>query len=183
VVSCWLGVSERAEIRSLSPHFQCGLAARTKKPHFQCGLFQVTAQTGELASVTDRAGLQIQSRFFVGMGVQKTVHVAGRFQLSVFGMAERAAIGQIDLIVADQAIRHARHIVAADGVRLIEPSMARRAEICGVQQRADFRAVLAEIGSLVDSRRDYGRDVAELEVLGVAEFFERGLRRQRARYG
>jgi hypothetical protein len=122
--------------------------------------------------MTNRAGLQIQSRFFVGMRIQKTRHMICRLQLRSLGMAELATVRQIDLVVTHQAIRHLRHIGPAHRVRFLEAPMASQTRVRGIQKRPDLRPVQAQISSLIHSRGNHRRNVRELQMFSVTEFLE-----------
>jgi hypothetical protein len=45
--------------------------------------------------------------------------------------------------------------------------------IAGIQKRPNLRAVLAEIGAFIDCRGDHRRDIAQLQVLRMAELLQR----------
>ena len=92
--------------------------------------------------MADRAGLHIQSRFLVGMRIQKIRHMTRRLQLRAFRMTERATVRQINLVVTHQAIRHVRHIGLANRIGFPEPAMARDARIRGIQKRPDLGPIL-----------------------------------------
>jgi hypothetical protein len=113
------------------------------------------------------------------MRVQKSIHMACRLQLRIFRMTKRAAIRQIDLVVAHQAIRHLRHVGRAHRIRILQPPMARHTRIRRIQQRPDLRAIAPQIRALIDGRGNRRCNVAELQMLGVAEFLERRWRRGR----
>jgi len=123
--------------------------------------------------MTNRTRLQIQPRFLVGMRIQKTSHMIGRLQLRTLGMAELAAIGQIDLVMTNQAIRHLRHIGPAHRIRFLEAPMASHAWITGIQKRPDLRPIRPQISSLIDRRGNHRRNVAQLQMLSVTEFLKR----------
>lgn len=99
-------------------------------------------------------------------------------QLRAGTVALLATERQLDLAVAHQAVRHLGHVCAADGIRGIDAAVASETCIRPVQLRANIaggRQVLAR----VESPRDDGRSVAELQMLLVAEMHEKRLRRRR----
>ena len=101
-----------------------------------------------------------------------------RPQLCAGTVALLATERQLDLVVAHQAIRHLREICAADGIRGVDAAMAGETCIRAVQLRAKIpggRKVLAR----VDSPRDDGRCVADLQMLLVAEMHQKRLRGRR----
>ena len=101
-------------------------------------------------------------------------------QLCSSAMTLLATERQLDLTVAHQAIRHLRHVYAADGVRGIDAAMARETGIRAVQLRAKIargREVLAHVDRLRDNRGH----VAELQVFFMAEMRQARLRRRRNR--
>jgi hypothetical protein len=141
-------------------------------------LFQVAAQTSKLPPVANRARLQIQPGALVGMRIQKISRVTGRLQLRIFRMAKRAAIRQIDLVVAHQAIRHLRH-GCGHRIGIFKSPMARHARIRRIQQRPDFSAIAPQIRAFIDRRGNRRCNIAQLQMLGVAKFLERWWRRGR----
>jgi hypothetical protein len=101
-------------------------------------------------------------------------------QLRAGTVALLATERQLDLAVAHQAVRHLGHVCAADGIRGINAAVAGKTRIRPVQLRANIaggRQVLAR----VESSRNDGRCVAELQMLLVAEMHEKRLRRRRNR--
>jgi len=136
-------------------------------------LFQVTTEASKLAPVTNRARLHIQARLLVGMRVQKTRHMAGWFQLGSLGMTERATIRRINLVVANQAIGHLRHVGLTHRIRLLKPAMTSHARIRGIQQRPDLGRITPKISPLIDRPSNHRPDIAELQVLSVTEFLKR----------
>ena len=107
------------------------------------------------------------------MCIQKTSDMAHRFQLHAVGMTERTTIRRINLVVANQAIGHLRHVSLTHRIRLLKPAMTSQARIRGIQQRPDLAAITPKISPLIDSRGYHRPNVAELQVLSVTEFLKR----------
>jgi hypothetical protein len=104
----------------------------------------------------------------------------GRTELCVGAVALLTTERKLDFAVAHQAIRHLRHVCAADGVRGIDTAMAGETCIRAIQLRAKI-AWGRQVLSRVDGFRDEGRHVAEQQVFFVAEMREACLRRRRNR--
>ena len=73
-------------------------------------------------------------------------------------MAEFAAKRWIDLVVADQAIRHLWKGGMGDGIRLFEAAMAGRTRVCRIQMAA-YAAGRREVLFGIDGGGNYRRDV------------------------
>ena len=71
------------------------------------------------------------------MRVKKIGRVVRGLQIHALGMAEFAAVGRIDLVVADQTIGHPRERRRAHRVGFFETPVARRARIRTIEMRAD----------------------------------------------
>jgi hypothetical protein len=146
-------------------------------------LFQMAAQTGELAPMTNRARLHIQPGFLIAMRIQKTRYMTRRFQLRALRMTERATIRRIDLVVAHQAIRHLRHVGLTYRIRFLKPPMTTHARIARIQQRPNLSPIPPKIRALIDSPSDHRRNVSQLQMFSVTEFLERRSLRKQARGG
>lgn len=94
-----------------------------------------------------------------------------RLQLRAFRMAERAAIRRIDCVVAHQAIGHLRHIGRVHVIGIFQASMACCAGIRGIQEWTNAIAT-PKVGAFVDGGGKDRRDIAELQMFLVTEFFE-----------
>ena len=138
----------------------------------------MTAQAPEFPAVAnDTAGL-IEIQFAGSMVAEETRDVAGRLESGAFGMALLAAKGIIDFGMANQAICHLGHGGKGDLRRLRQAAMAGLAGVRCIQMAADVARRL-KVGFLIDGGSQQRRDVAHLEVLGVAE--EGDARRRRRR--
>ena len=87
--------------------------------------------------MANRTRLQIQVQILIRVRVQEPSHMIDRLQLSVFGMAERAAIRRLDRVVAHQAVGHLRKIRAAHRVGRLYPPMTRETRVGAVQVLAN----------------------------------------------
>lgn len=132
----------------------------------------MAAQTRELASMTHRTRGLIEAEVFVGVGVEEIGGVIGRLELRGGFMAQGAAIGRLDAVVADQAVRHARHVRVAGLSRFAQTPVARFARVHGVQVLPDV-ARRRKIGAAIDRAGDDRRHVPELQVRFVAERLQR----------
>lgn len=77
---------------------------------------------------------------FRGVAILEAVIVMiGRLQTGPLGIVTLCATERrIDLVVADQAVGHLRHIGIADPLRRIDPPMTRETGVGGIQMRADI---------------------------------------------
>src|SRR5437762_8863795 len=89
-------------------------------------------------------------------------------QLGVWAVAAFTTERQLDFVVTNQAIRHLRQVRAANRIRCFDAAVARQARVRSVQMPA-YIACWRKILAAVDGLGDDGRDVAELQVLFVAE--------------
>ena len=128
--------------------------------------------------MTNHATGLVQVQFTGGMVAEETGQMAGGFERGVLGVALLAAEGIVDFSVTDDAIGHLGHGSRSDLVGFLQTAMARLAGVLGVQMAADV-AWRLEVALLVDSSGQNRRNVAHLEVLGVAERSDTGLGRLR----
>jgi hypothetical protein len=84
-------------------------------------------------------------------------------------MAFGAAIWRVHLVMAHQAIGHLGKCSLSDCIRFLEAAVTRGAWILRVQVRPDVMRI-GEILSGVDRGRNRRRNVAQLEMLLMAEF-------------
>src|SRR5215469_3982430 len=99
-----------------------GLASRSSRR-------QMAAHAGKLAAVAHGAGRVVEAGSLLRVGIEKIRRVIGRLELRVFPVAERAAVGRIDLVMADQAIGHAQAEILSRHARLLDPVMAGLASV------------------------------------------------------
>ncbi len=115
------------------------------------------------------------------MPIQKIGCVIRWFELHVSRVTKFATVGRIDLIVAHQAIGHARHRCFRYGIRFVEPAMTGRARIRATQ----VRPLVAQRGKErfgIDRSRQQRRDIPESQVLDVTEVRDRRAGRRRNRH-
>jgi hypothetical protein len=138
----------------------------------------VTPQTAEIPAVTNHTTGLIQVQFAGGMVAQETGQVAGGFERGVLDVALLATEGIVDFGVTDDTIGHLGHGGGGDLVGFLQTPMVGLTDVLRVQMAADVTRRL-EVGFLVDGSGQKRRQVAHLEVLGVAERSDTGLGRLR----
>ena len=113
-----------------------------------------------------------ERRQLLGMRIQKIGGVRGRLEISLFGVTEGTTKRRVHLIVAHEAVGHLRHVSASDLVGLAQSAMARFTGILRIQLRAQI-PWRRKIRPVVYGARDHRRDVAQSEMLFVAERLQR----------
>ena len=133
----------------------------------------MTAQTAEPRPVADRATRFIKVHLAGTVGRDESFYVTGRFEVIVLGVALLATERVVDLVVADDAVRHFRHVERRNLGAVRHSAMAGIAGVVRVEVLSDIARRL-EIGFLVDRLGDHRCDVAHLEMLLVAEMSHPG---------
>ena len=98
----------------------------------------VAAQTGEFPAVADGARRLVENGAFTAVRIEKIGRVVGRLQIHALRVAEFATVRRVNLVVANQTIRHARQGCRSYSVGLFQATMARRAGIRTVQVGAEI---------------------------------------------
>ena len=125
-------------------------------------------QTPESTPVADRARRLIELGVGSRVRFQKFRRMIGGPQLGAGAMTAFTTERQLDFSMTNQAVGHLRHVRPAHRIRCLDAAVARQAGVRSVQLRADV-AGGREVLAAVDGLGDDGRDVAELQVLFVAE--------------
>lgn len=97
----------------------------------------MTSQTAEAPPMTDGAGGLVEFRIGARVRFQERRRMICRPELRSGAVALLAAKGQLDLVMAHQAVSHLRKIGAVHGVRRLDASMTREARIRAVQVLAN----------------------------------------------
>ena len=137
----------------------------------------VTTQAMEAAPMAHRTGRLVQVQFAGGVRVEEIRGVAGGRQLRLLRVAELTTIWRIELVVADQAVRHLRQRAALRPVGCFQAAMAALAGVVRVQLRAQVRGRRRQIRLLIDSRGDQRRHISQLQMQLMIEAREAGCRR------
>lgn len=137
----------------------------------------VTAEATKRLAVTDRATGLIEVHFPRAVGRHKSFDVTGRLEVNAADVALVTTERIIDLVVADDTIRHPRHICRRDVIAFSKTAMA-----CLTGSDGSFELVANIAGRLkviaiVDGRRDHRRQIAHFQMLLVAEMSHPGGRR------
>ena len=134
-------------------------------------------QTPESTPVADRARRLIELGVGSRVRFQKFGRMIGGPQLGAGAMTAFTTERQLDFAMTNQAVGHLRHVRPAHRIRCLDAAVARQTRVGSVQMPANvagWRKILAAVDGLGDD----GRDVAELQVLFVAEMREPRLRRR-----
>jgi hypothetical protein len=126
--------------------------------------------------VTDRAARFVELGVRAAVRFEKFRRVIGGPQFCAGAMALLTTEGQLDLVVAHQAIGHLRHLGARDGFGCFSPSVAGQARVGAVEMLSNV-AGRREVLAGVDGLRNDRRNIAELQVPFVAEIHKQRLRR------
>ena len=118
----------------------------------------VAAKTGELPAVADSARRLVEYGALTAVRIEKIGRVVRRLQIHAFGMAEFATVGWIDLVVANQTIRHARHGCRGYSVGFFQAAMAGSARIRAVEMDTEI-AGRRKVGIAVHGSRQYRGDI------------------------
>ena len=133
----------------------------------------MTAQAAKSLPMADRAAWLIEVHLARAVGRDETFYVTGGLEVIVLGVALFATERIVDLVVADDAVRHLRHVEGGNLVALRQSAMAGVAGVLRIEVPADVARGL-QIGLLIDGGRNHRSDVAHLEMLLVAEMSHPG---------
>ncbi len=128
----------------------------------------MAAHAGEAAAVAEGTADFWHGLSRMGIFEARRVMIGG-LQVRPLGIvALGAAEGRVDLVVAYQAIGHLRHVGVADMIGSVDSTMARKTGIGGIQMRPNI-IYIGQVGLFIDGRGNYRCDVAQLQMLGMAE--------------
>ena len=136
--------------------------------------WSMTAQTRKLPAMTYRARLLVKPGVLAVVCVQKIRRVVQRFQRRARRMAKLAAIGRIRPVMANQTIRHDGHVGHPDLFRFLQAAVAGLAWVVRIQKPPDVPG-RRQVGSLIDSPCNHGRDVPQRQMLFMREILQRRL--------
>ena len=143
----------------------------------------MASHTSEIASVAEGAGGLVQLHFSGTVGVHEMWNfgVTGRTQLGILRVAIPAGEWGFNRRMTNQAVGHLRQRGARDPVRLFQTAVASLAGIVRSQAAADPWRLIArrpQVVLVVDGSGQERRDVAHLQMQGMAEMRQVGGRRR-----
>ena len=136
----------------------------------------VTPLAGKSPSMADRAGGLVELRIGTRVRFQKLLRMICRPEFRPGAVALLAAKGQLNFVVAYQAVGHLRKIRAAHRFGCVNAPMTGEARVGVVQVLANVPGS-RKILPAIDRLGNHWRDIAEQQMFLVAEMDEQRLGR------